>query len=53
MTNLEFIQPEPVSDVIKSASYRICLVSADGEVISNEHIYVADKSDPETTNRMF
>lgn len=53
ITTLDFIQTEPVSDVIKETTYRIYFVSSDNEKISNEHIYVADKTDVEAPKRMF
>ena len=43
ITTLDFIQTEPVSDVVKSTSYRVYFISEDNEKISNENIYVADK----------
>lgn len=44
--SLDFYQEKPVSDLVKSATYRIHFVSSDGEIISNEVIYkVASKSD--------
>lgn len=53
ITTLDFVQTEPVSDVIKEAKYRICFVDAAGNKISNEHIYLADKTDPDTLKRVF
>ena len=47
------MQSEPVSDVVKETSYRIYFVSDDGEKISNEHIYVADKKDKDAVKRVF
>ena len=53
ITTLDFIQTEPVSDVVKEARYRIYFVSENNEKISNENICIADKKDKETINRMF
>lgn len=52
-TNLDFVQTEPVSDIIKETTYRVYFVSAENEKISNENICVADKKDNDTTKRMF
>ena len=51
--SLDFIQTKPVSDIVKKAEYRIYFVADDGEKISNEHIYIADKKDEETEKRIF
>lgn len=53
ITTLDFVQTEPVSDVVKETSYRVFFVSDDNEKISNENIVIADKSDQDTTKRMF
>ena len=53
ITTLDFVQTEPVSDVVKKASYRIQFISEDGEAISNENILIADKRDTDTTKRMY
>jgi len=53
ITSLDFIQSEPVSDVVKETSYKIFFISEDGEKISNECIYVADKKDDAPTERIF
>ena len=50
--SFEFFQSEPVSDVVKSAKYRICFVSATGEPISNEMIYEADSREEESAKRL-
>ncbi len=52
-TFLDFVQAEPVSDVVKEATYRICFIADDGSKISNEHLYVANKTDAESVKRMF
>lgn len=43
IVNIDFIQKEPVSDVVKAAVYRIYFISESGEKISNEHICNADR----------
>lgn len=53
ITTLDFVQTEAVSDVVKETTYRIYFISADGEKISNENLYVADKKDAETVKRVF
>lgn len=53
ITTLDFIQTEPVSDVVKETTYRIYFISDDNEKISNENIYIADKKDTDTTKRVF
>ena len=53
ITNLDFVQTKPVSDVIKETSYHIYFVSENNEKISNENIIIADKKDKDTANRIF
>ena len=53
ITTLDFIQTEPVSDVVKEMTYRLYFISDDNEKISNENIYIADKKDKDTTKRVF
>ena len=53
ITTLEFIQSQPVSDVVRGATFRLYFVSEDGERISNENIYVADNRDTDPQERMF
>lgn len=50
---VEFFQSEPVTDAIKEATYRICFMDDEGNVISNENIYVADNREAESTKRFF
>lgn len=52
-TILDFVQTEPVSDVVKETEYRLYFVSDSNERISNENICIADKRDNDTTKRMF
>ncbi|NCC01266.1 MAG: BREX-1 system phosphatase PglZ type A [Clostridia bacterium] len=53
ITTLDFVQTEPVSDVIKETQYRVFFVSENNEKISNENICVADKKDQDTVKRIF
>lgn len=53
MTNLDFIQIDPVTDINKETSYKIFFISDDNEKISNEHIYIADKKDKDASKRIF
>ncbi|MFA9423673.1 MAG: BREX-1 system phosphatase PglZ type A, partial [Sedimentibacter sp.] len=53
ISSLDFIQSEPLSDVVKVASYIVFFISEDNEKISNECIYVADKIDNDPQKRIF
>lgn len=53
ITNLDFVQTEPISDVVKETRYRVYFISENNEKISNEHIVIADKKDRETIKRVF
>ena len=53
ITTLDFVQTEPVSDVVKETNYRVYFVSESNEKISNENIVIADKNDKDTAKRMF
>lgn len=53
ITTLDFVQTEPVSDIVKETSYRVYFISDNNEKISNENIVIADKKDKDTTKRMF
>ena len=53
VTTLTFTQTEPVSDVVKEAEYRLCFVTDDGEKISNEIVFTADRKDPDISNRIY
>lgn len=53
ITTLDFIQSDPVSDVVKSTNYKLYFMSEDNEKISNENIYVADKRDEDVKKRLF
>lgn len=53
IASLDFIQSEPVSDIVKSTNYKLFFISESGERISNECIYVADKKDSDPQKRIF
>ncbi|ONI39093.1 TIGR02687 family protein [Candidatus Epulonipiscium fishelsonii] len=51
--NVDFIQTEPVTDVNKETSYKLYFIADDGEKISSDNIYIADKKEGDTHNRIF
>ena len=53
IVTLDFVQSEPVSDVVKETTYRIYFISEEGEKVSNENICVADRKDADTSKRLF
>lgn len=53
ITNLDFVQTEPVSDAATPASYQLFFVSERDERISNENTYLADSRERETQRRIF
>lgn len=53
ITTLDFIQCDPVSDVIKSTTYKLYFISDHNEKVSNENIYIADKREQEVQKRLF
>ena len=53
ITILDFIQSEPVSDVVKAASYRLFFISDDNERISNENSCIADSRELDASKRIF
>ena len=50
---LDFIQSEPVSDVIKETEYKIGFVDDEDKPISGESIYRADSMEEDSTKRVF
>jgi len=50
ISSLDFIQSEPISDVVKETSYKVFFISESNEKISNECIYIADKKDIDPQN---
>lgn len=53
ITTMDFIQSDPVSDTVKTATYKLYFISEDNEKISSENIYKADSRDPDATKRIF
>lgn len=53
ITSLDFIQSDPVSDVVKKADYKLYFISDNNEKISNENIYIADKREEDVQKRIF
>lgn len=53
ITSLDFIQSEPVSDIVKTTRYKLFFISEENEKISNECIYTADKKEIEPQKRIF
>lgn len=53
ITTLDFIQSEPVSDVVKPATYKVCFIDGKGQTISNEAIIAADRRDTDSAKRVF
>ena len=52
ITSLNFIQTEAVSDLVKEADYRIYFVSDNGDKISNEVLFTADKKETNSNERI-
>ena len=50
---LDFMQTEPVSDMVKPAGYRIYFLSEENERISNECLYTADSKEADPQKRIF
>ena len=53
LINLDFIQQEPISDIVNPTAYKISFVDESGETISNEEIYLADSREKESAKRIF
>lgn len=53
ITSLDFVQSDAVSDVVKETTYHIYFEDGNGEKISNEHLYKADKKETDSVKRMF
>ena len=49
---LDFYQEQPVSDMVKPATFRIRFESEDGEIISNEVLYKADNRSNQPGDRI-
>lgn len=53
ISHIEFIQKEPISDVVKPTTYKIAFENESGEIISNQEIYVANSKEDESAKRIF
>ncbi|NMA84129.1 MAG: BREX-1 system phosphatase PglZ type A [Epulopiscium sp.] len=53
LINLDFIQQEPISDVVNPTTYKISFVDELGEIISNEEIHLANSKEKESAKRIF
>ena len=53
LVKLDFLQEEPVSDLVKPVDYRIRFEGEDGEIISNEIVYPASSTSDDPRDRMF
>lgn len=53
ITTLDFIQTEPVSDVVKETEYRVFFISDAGVKISSESMVSADRKDTDAAKRIF
>ena len=53
ITKLDFLQTEPISDVVKEAKYRIFFITDSGEKISSEAQYIADSKEKDASKRVF
>ncbi len=53
LINLDFVQQEAISDVIKPTTYKISFIDESGETISNEEIHLANSKEKESAKRIF
>jgi uncharacterized protein (TIGR02687 family) len=53
ITAIEFIQSEPVGEMVRPAVYRIFFVDADGKPVSSEGLIAADRTDTDSAKRSF
>ncbi len=53
ITIMDFIQSDPVSDTVKSTTYKMYFISEDNEKISNENSYIADSREKDAQKRIF
>ena len=51
--NLDFIQQEPISDVVKPTNYKLAFIDESDEIISNEEIYLANSKANDSAKRIF
>ena len=53
LVKLDFLQEEPVSNLVKPVNYRIRFEGEDGEIISNEIVYPTEGTSDDPRDRMF
>lgn len=53
LTNIEFLQDEAISDVVKPNDYKVYFVSENNEVVSNEVIIIANLKNNNVNDRRF
>lgn len=51
--NLDFIQKEPISNVVKPATYKVSFVDEQERLVSNENIYAANSKESDASKRLF
>ena len=51
--NLDFIQKEAISSVVKPATYKVFFVDGQGSLISNENIHVTKSKEMDASKRLF
>lgn len=53
LLSLDFIQQDPISDIIKPAKYKICFIDKEGKLISNEEIHETKSESKNSAERVF
>lgn len=51
-TTLEFLQREPVTDIVKEATYQMSFVDAEGIPVSNEAVILANSTELDSSKRL-
>jgi uncharacterized protein (TIGR02687 family) len=51
--NLDFVQQQAISDVVKPTTYKFAFVDEAGNIISNEEMHLANSTETETAKRIF
>ncbi|MGP6140551.1 BREX-1 system phosphatase PglZ type A [Jeotgalibaca sp. A127] len=51
--NLDFIQKEAISNVVKPATYKVFFMDEEENLISNENIHVANNKESDASKRLF
>jgi hypothetical protein len=51
--NLDFVQQQAISDVIKPTTYKFAFVDETGNIISNEEMHLTNSKETETAKRIF